>query len=130
MITQDELPIIKIPSMNDMHLEEMLLVNKISTAAQSRDIEGVASAIEALYEHTVVHYEHEEKIMLEANYTDFAPHKAEHDRHIHELKSLMKYYDKNKEPKAVIAYIAGNLERWLIHHIDTMDRDAAIFASK
>lgn len=125
MMTQDELPILKVASMNDTHLEEMLLVNALSNAAYSRDIEGVATAIQALYEHTVTHFENEEKLMLESNFADFAPHKAEHDRHIHELKSLIKYYDKNREPKAVIAYIAGNLERWLIHHMDTMDRAAA-----
>jgi hemerythrin len=127
LITQEQLPMVAIPSMNDTHLEEMLIINKLEKAARSRDIDGVADALDELLEHTLVHFSNEDKMMEEAKFPAYATHKAEHDRHLHELKSLVKYFAKNREPNAVIAYIDGNLVRWMIHHIETMDTVTANF---
>lgn len=125
MITQEQLPMLKIAELNDMHLEEMLIINALESAARSRDIEGVAKSLEELYEHTKGHFAAEDAMMQEKKYEDFPAHKAEHDRHLHELESLIKYFEKHKEPNAVIAYIDGNLARWTLHHAQTMDAEMA-----
>lgn len=125
MITQEQLPMLKIAQLNDLHLEEMLLINALESAARSRDIEGVAKSLKELYEHTKVHFEAEERLMSESKYKDFPAHKAEHDRHLHELNSLINYFQKHQEPNAVIAYIDGNLARWALHHAQTMDAEMA-----
>jgi len=130
VITQEQLPMLKIAELNDMHLEEMLIINALESAARSRDIEGVAKSLTELYEHTKVHFESEDKMMQESEYKEFPAHKAEHDRHLHELNSLINYFQKHKEPNAIIAYIDGNLARWTLHHAQTMDGEMADFLSK
>ena len=40
---------------------------------------------------------------------------------------LTKYFDKHQDTKAVYIYIEGNLEKWLVHHVETMDKMMAQF---
>ena len=124
-MTQEQLPMVAIPSMNNTHLEEMLIVNRLENAVKESNIESITKILKELHEHTAVHFSEEEKMMEEALYPTFQTHKAEHDRHLHELQSLRNYFDKNQEPKAIHAYIEGNLINWTIHHIQTMDTMAA-----
>jgi len=121
VIAQEQLPMVAIPSMNDTHLEEMLIINRLDTAAKNNDVEAVPKILEELIEHTGIHFSNEESMMEKALFPAFLTHKAEHDRHLHELKALTKYFDTHKDTKAVSVYIEGNLEKWLIHHIETMD---------
>ncbi|MEA1983041.1 MAG: hemerythrin family protein [Campylobacterota bacterium] len=127
MISQEQLPMVAIPSMNDTHLEEMIIVNKLENACRVHAIPEVAAALKELHEHTIEHFSGENEMMEKAKFPAYATHKAEHDRHLHELASLRKYFDKNRDPNAVIAYIDGNLVKWMLHHIETMDTVTANF---
>ena len=127
MITQDQLPMVAMPSMNDTHLEEILIINKLDSAASENDINAVSKILKELLEHTSIHFFDEEDMMEEAMFPAFKMHKAEHDRHLHELNSVIKYFEEHKDPSAISAYIEGNLKSWLIHHIETMDTITAQF---
>lgn len=127
MITQEELPMVAMPSMNDTHLEEILIINRLETAAKNNNIEEVPVILKELLEHTVMHFSGEEDMMEEALFPAFKMHKSEHDRHLHELKSVIKYFDEHKDTRAISAYIEGNLAPWLKHHIETMDTMTALF---
>jgi hemerythrin len=105
----------------------MLIVNRLDMAARNNDIEAVPEILNELLEHTGIHFCSEEKMMQEAQFPAFEMHKSEHDRHLNELKSIMKYFKEHKDPKAILAYIEGGLTPWLIHHIQTMDTATAQF---
>jgi hemerythrin len=113
---------VAVPSMNDTHLEESLLINKLEAAAKSSDIELTLQMLKELLEHTTIHFAQEEKIMQESGFFEHNSHKAEHDRHLNELKSIIKYFDERRDPNAIMAYIEGNLKAWMIDHVKTMDR--------
>lgn len=127
MITQDQLPMLAVASMNDNHLEEILLVNKLDTIARENDLDGVATVLEEYLEHSIKHFAEEEQLMQEADYPDYFTHKGEHDRHIKELHALIRYFEKNRDPKAIYVHIEGGLSPWILHHIQTMDNEAAKF---
>lgn len=116
-----------IPSMNDTHLEESLIINKLDVAVNNNDIDAVYETLRELLEHTSLHYFDEEDMMEEALFPAYKTHKKEHDRHLGELRSVIEYFDKHKDPKAVYAYIKGSLTPWILHHADTMDRMLALF---
>lgn len=130
MITQDQLPMVAIPSMNDTHLEEMLIINKLESAARSNKVQEVLATIKELLAHTEIHFANENELMIKADFPDLAAHKAEHDRHLHELNSLVKYFSERGESNAILAYIEGNLIGWSIHHIETMDADMAKYVKE
>lgn len=127
MITQEQLPIVAIPSMNDTHLEEILIINQLENAVRDNDIEAVSKLLKELLEHTSVHFFDEEEMMQKALFPDYQAHKSEHDRHLKELASLIKYHQQHKDTKAIYAYIEGNLKSWFIHHTETMDKVMALY---
>jgi len=127
LITQEELPMVAMPSMNDTHLEEILIINRLDTAAKNDDVDAVSEILKELLEHTTIHFSDEEDMMEESLFPAFKMHKSEHDRHLHELKSVINYFDEHKDPRAISAYIKGNLTPWLINHIETMDTATAVF---
>ncbi len=121
MLQQDQIPMLEAPEINNAHLEEMILVNRLLLSCQNAKTQEVLEILKELLEATKEHFALEEQEMSETDFEKFAPHRAEHARHLHELASLIKYYEKNLQPNAVIAYIEGNLKKWLIHHMETMD---------
>jgi len=127
LITQEQLPLGAMPNMNDTHLEEILIINRLETAASENETEAVASILKELLEHTDMHFSDEEDMMEEALFPAFQMHKSEHDRHLHELRSIIKYFEQHKDTGAISAYIKGNLTPWLINHIQTMDTMTAKF---
>jgi len=127
LITQDQLPMLAIASMNDNHLEEMLLVQKLDSVARANDLDEVAKVLEEYVEHSIKHFADEEKLMKEADFPDYLTHKGEHDRHIKELKAFIRYFEKNRDPKAIYTHIEGGLSPWILHHMKTMDTEAADF---
>ncbi|WP_309497955.1 hemerythrin family protein [Sulfurovum sp.] len=130
MITLDQIPILAIPSMNDTHLEESLIINRLEEAVSNNDIDEVYQVLRELLEHTSLHYSDEEALMEESLFPAFKTHKKEHDRHLNELRSVIEYFDKHKDPRAVHAYIEGTLSAWTLHHADTMDRILALFVEE
>lgn len=118
---------VAMPSMNDTHFEEILLINKLDEASKNSDIEVVIDLLKELLEHTTNHFSNEESMMKETNFPAFEMHKSEHDRHLHELQSVINYFQKHQDPQAITAYIDGTLSPWLIHHIETMDTITASF---
>ena len=123
----EELPIVLVRSMNDTHLEEMTIMNKLSSAVRNDNEISILKTLQELIEHTNIHFITEEKLMEEIEFPNFNAHKSEHERHLRELKSVKTYFEKHKESRAVYAYLEGNLKSWTIHHIETMDTEAAKF---
>ena len=130
MITVEQLPMVAISSMNDTHLEETILVNKLQESAKAGNVAEVTSVLQELLAHTKEHFRGEEEMMQESGFSAFAMHKGEHDRHLNELNALIKYFDTNRDTKAITAYVDGNLVRWLLHHIETMDTVTALHIQK
>ncbi len=127
MITQERIPMLTIPSMNDTHLEETLIINKLGVAVSNNELEAITEILKELLAHTSMHYFDEEDIMEKAFFPAYKTHKKEHDRHLGELQSVIAYYEKHQDPRAISAYIEGNLTPWILHHADTMDRMLALF---
>lgn len=127
MIRQEELPIVAIPSMNDTHLEDIILINKLSNAAESKDANSASAIFSELIEHTIVHFSGEEEMMQEKKFPAYLVHKAEHDRVLKELKAVGQRFDEEKDFELIKAYVDGALAPWLIQHVQTLDTVTAMF---
>lgn len=127
MIRQEELPIVAIPSMNDTHLEDIILINKLSSAAESKDANSASAIFSELIEHTIVHFSGEEEMMQEKKFPAYQIHKAEHDRVLKELKAVGQRFNEEKDFELIKAYVDGALAPWLIQHVETLDTVTAMF---
>jgi len=128
MITQEQLPMVAMPSMNDTHLEDVILINQLSSAAQSKNFAATKIFLEELVAHTITHFSGEEAMMQEYNFPPFPIHKAEHDRVLQELKNITKIFSEGEgDFTLVTSYVDGSLIPWLINHIETLDTVTAMF---
>ncbi|HHD83883.1 MAG TPA: hypothetical protein ENK93_03300, partial [Campylobacteraceae bacterium] len=115
LMREEQLPLVAVAGINDAHLEEMLIINRLEEAAERNDTETVSQILGSLLEHTRSHFQEEEKRMEGSGYPAIREHKSEHERHLRELGFLQKHFDTHKDTKAIDVYIKGNLVAWFIH---------------
>ncbi len=128
MITQDQLPMVAMTSMNDTHLEDIIIINKLSEAVVNKDTVLTNSILEELIEHTITHFSGEEEMMREKSFPPYLVHKGEHDRVLNELKAIAQGFSQSDgDFQLVMAYVDGSLIPWLINHIQTLDTVTAMF---
>ncbi len=128
MIAQEQLPMVAMPSMNDTHLEDIILINQLSAAAASKNVAATKIFLEELVEHTIAHFSGEEAMMREYNFPPYPIHKAQHDRVLQEIKNVTKIFSEGEgDFSLVTAYVDGSLTPWLIDHIQTLDTVTAMF---
>lgn len=127
MILQENIPMLGVPSMNDMHLQEMILINKLFTAIGKRDIELTTILFGEFVKHTTTHYAQEETLMKEKSYPEYQHHKEEHDRVLREINMVLDKLTVNKDLLMASAYLEGALAPWTIHHMQTLDSEASAF---
>ena len=128
MISQEQLPMVAMPSMNDTHLEDVILINQLSSAAQSKNHAATKIFLDELVAHTIAHFSGEEAMMQEANFPPYPIHKAEHDRVLKELENVRKIFSEGEgDFTLVTSYIDGSLIPWLINHIETLDTVTAMY---
>ena len=127
MLYEEQLPMVAMPSMNDTHLEEVILINRISEAIRNQDAGSVGLLIDELLAHTIVHFETEERMMREQRFPPYPMHKGEHDRALNEMRQQVASWKESEDFAALADYIGRTLPQWIVQHIGTMDMVTANF---
>lgn len=110
-----------IKSIDDDHKKLLTLINNLQTAIYYPTGEAFErQALKELVEYTKYHFEREEKMMLDAGYQDFEPHKRQHQEMIEKVQSYCKRYE--KDPEGTIEEMAEFLKGWLVNHIAGTDQ--------
>ena len=127
MIRQDQLEMVATPSMNDTHLEAMLLINKLSSLIQNADANAITETLEELIVHTKEHCKNEEELMVEKKFPKYLDHKKEHDDALEGMRQVILRFGDTGDIEAVQKYIDFNLAPWFIRHTETMDTVTSMF---
>jgi hemerythrin len=130
MITQEQLPMVAMQSMNDTHLEDILIINRLSHAIDAQNSDEVNVILQELIAHTITHFSGEEEMMREKMFPPYPVHKGEHDRALNELKSVAQQFNENRDLGFVKSYVNATLIPWLINHIETLDTVTAMFLTQ
>lgn len=129
-MTQEMLPKVAVAAMNDMHLEEVVLVNSIARALQRQAKDEVSALLDELVEHTETHFDAEETMMLRTGFPPYPMHKEEHDRVLNKMRHLAALWKKEPDYAVLTDYIEHALPEWMIHHVQTMDTVTAQFIAE
>ena len=122
---------VSIPSMNAVHHEEVILIEKLLVKVTKEESAEVLSAsFDAILEHMQAHFASEEKMMQEAQYPSFSMHKADHDKVLNEARYAEMEWRNRKDVEALKAYLEEELLTWLDQHIKAMDTPMADFVSQ
>lgn len=114
---------------DDDHKKLLGFINKLHEAMLDGKGKDVLDGIyQELIDYTRYHFSAEEKQMLEANYPQYAEHKAMHVHLINQLAELQEKL-KNGDRKISIETF-GFLKDWLFGHIQVQDKKYAPFLKK
>ena len=130
MISQEELPLVALSSMNDTHLEELILINHLSKALETEDTKAISSYAEALIAHSVTHFEGEEILMQRYAFPPYPKHKGEHDRALAELRAQVASWHNRRDIASFAYYVNVTLPRWIVQHVQSMDTVTANFLAR
>jgi len=131
MIKQSNIPLVSRDSMNEVHLEEVELLNTLLTQLHDKaDFETLSQSLEKLLEHMQEHFSSEEKIMQDAQYPSFRMHKADHDKVLNETRYAEMEWRNRKDVEGLSEYLAEEIVPWLEQHIKAMDTPMADFVSQ
>jgi hemerythrin len=134
LLSQKDLPQVAMSFMNDVHAEDVDIINNlyklIQVYAQEKN-ESQALAIDKTYEtwfeHTLDHFEGEEIKMQELNFPPFAMHKGEHEKALVQMEHIYREWKESRDISLLENYIGKEIPAWLNNHIQTMDTITAMF---
>ena len=132
LIEHHEIPQVDMDFMNEVHKEDIDIINTIFEHILKYDeSEESTAAIDNLYqqwiEHTVNHFHNEEIKMQEMRFPPYLAHKGEHDRALQEMRDLFNTWQQSRDIKTLKIYFIEILPAWLYNHISTMDTVTARF---
>ncbi len=103
------------------HMILIALINKAAARIRRGEVpHAVGAALDQLVAYTVLHFEHEERVMQEAGYPDFAQHKAQHDGLRRRVATLKTRFEAG-EP-SVGDDLLKLVREWLFEHIQRFDK--------
>ena len=130
METCKELPQVALEFMNTVHCEELLLTRELLKAVKAGEESEVSRLLDAWLEHTIQHFEREERLMQEYRFPPFPVHQNEHRRALGTLHTVRARWQQEHDFQALESYIRDDWEPWLGNHIGTMDRVTASYLSQ
>lgn len=128
MIDFADVPKVVYDPMNDVHAEEVELLNSIeSLLASEASQDEIGAAVEALFDHTREHFANEERLMREVGFPPYMMHKSEHDRVLNEFQLTVMDWRSKKDNTILLTYFGTVIPPWLHQHISSMDTVTAQF---
>ncbi len=134
LIDKNDLPMVAMDNMNDVHVEDVEIINSLSMLideyAQEQSDE-ICTKINDQYklwqEHTVGHFEGEEQMMLAKGFFAYPMHKGEHDNALYAMNEIFSQWQNSRDITILQRYIQQDLPEWLVNHIASMDTVTAMF---
>jgi hemerythrin len=129
-LNEAQMPMVAVPSMNDTHLEDIIMINRMLDLIEQDERDAITDLLERFMEHTKVHFSTEEAMMLEAGFPPYPMHKNEHDNALNQLHDVKTYWEKTADIDSLHHYFDTVLPEWFMQHVGTMDTVTAQFLSK
>lgn len=134
LITPNEIPLVAMDFMNEVHLEEVELINALfenvltyEQNALEENAAAITSKYEAWYIHTLAHFKGEEEKMVELNFPPYPLHKQEHDNALRRMDEIFQDWRKSSNAQPLKMYLIEEFPTWLVQHIRTLDNVTAVY---
>ena len=131
MIKENDIPFVSLRSMNEVHFEEVLIINTLFEQLENKvSLEILSQSLEKLLEHMQQHFSSEEKFMHETQYPSINMHKAEHGKVLNEARYIGLQWRNKKDENIIREYLKSDLVPWLDQHIKAMDMPMADYVKQ
>ena len=131
----ETVPKVQIEFMNEVHCEEFLLMEKLNSFVQESILlnevhSQITPHLEKIIQHTVEHFDRENRYMQEYNFPPYLMHSGEHEQALRNLKMVELEWKNNQDLKQLDQYINQVWKPWFQNHILTMDTITANFLAQ
>lgn len=131
LINKEAIPTVALTEMNDVHYEEIEIINQLHEMVLSgSDNELISEKLFELKEHTVAHFANEERLMQEHGFPPYPIHKYNHDMFLKEFAVLIQNWESSKDSEPLKVFLETTLPEWLHNHISTLDMVTAMFLNE
>ncbi len=134
LIDKDSLPLVDMDNMNDVHFEDVDIINDLSSILDNYEInpsdelyKNINEQYEKWFEHTINHFANEEEMMQKNNFFAYPVHKAEHSNALYTMQNIYEQWKSSKDINILKQYVQQDCIQWLLNHIQTMDTVTARF---
>ncbi|KIM12809.1 MAG: hypothetical protein KU37_02790 [Sulfuricurvum sp. PC08-66] len=129
MIDFAQLPKVAYEEMNQVHAEEVELLNRLEVllSVPAVDSDAVDAVLEEMMVHTRGHFGNEERLMREVGFPAYPMHQGEHARALNEMQFVIADWRNRLDKVALRSYFLETIPAWLHQHIATMDTMTARF---
>jgi len=131
MIKRSDIPLVSLDTMNEVHFEEVGMINALLEQLDSEaEFDTITETLEKLLLHIQEHFAGEEELMKEAHYPAFRLHKGEHDKILNEARYVSMEWRNRRETEQLREYFEEEIAQWLDQHIKAMDIPLADFLTE
>lgn len=123
----DELILVEIDSMNEVHKKEIELLNNLYKSILDKDNEKITENFDIFIEDVKHHFDSEEVLMKKYNFPPIMKHKMAHMQAVMEIRKARTDWDKYSEVEVLQDYFENAFKPWLIRHLNWMDSVTAKF---
>jgi hemerythrin len=127
LLTKEQLPQVALKEMNEIHFEEVDMINELYESAKSGDYEKTEKLFDEFIEHLEDHFEFEEDLMEQNEFFAYPMHKMEHDNVLNNIYKVRDALKERKDPLIVADFLENAFVPWLLNHLGTMDAVTASF---
>lgn len=121
VLENKQIPQVAMDLMNDVHREELDIVNQISSAIFDNALEMIDQLCLQWLDHTKAHFDRENMMMEKYAFPAVHCHQGEHVDALQQLGDKVKSWQDNKDLDALTDYVRNIWPKWYVNHISTMD---------
>ena len=122
-----QIPQVAMDAMNDVHREELDIVNNVSAAIAVKDSAKISKLCNQWLEHTKAHFARENTMMETYGFPAFHCHHEEHVEALQGLESIISAWNENADLEVLTVYVKDTWPKWYVNHISTMDTVTSAF---
>ena len=131
MIKLEAVVQVSVSSMNEVHKEEVEIINELLEQLESKvEFEKFSASFEKFITHMQEHFAGEEKLMKELQYPSLQMHKADHDKVLNQTRYVEMQWRNRRDEEAIREYLEDEIVVWLDQHIKAMDTLMADYISQ
>lgn len=127
LLNDEDIPQVAMAAMNDVHREELHIVNHVNAAILANDPIKISQLCQEWLEHTKAHFAKENAMMEKYNFPAYHCHFGEHVEALQLLESVITSWNDEKDLENLSQYIRDIWPKWYVTHISSMDTVTSIF---
>jgi hemerythrin len=127
VLEYEDIPQVAMDAMNDVHREELEIVNSIHSAIIAGNEAEVSQLCQQWLEHTKAHFDKENSMMEKYGFPAYHCHHGEHVEALKGLESVIQGWNDRHDIQDLTVYVRDDWPQWYINHISTMDTVTSAF---